>query len=81
MTCKGAIKNGESRVGNKAESQFYEGIQTRWMHLTCAIKSRQLKRISQLEGLDRMGYDANFETRQHTGEMLGEIEERELQEK
>ena len=28
-----------------------------------------------------MGYDVNFEIRHHTNEILGEIEERELQER
>jgi poly [ADP-ribose] polymerase len=76
MSCKGAIKNGEPRVGNRQESLFYEGIQTRWMHLSCA--KHHVSRISQLEGWDRMGYDVNFEIRQKTGEIFSAAEELKL---
>ena len=76
MACKGAIKNGEPRVGNLMESPYHEGLMTRWMHLTCA--KPHIKRLSQLDGWDRMGYDANLEIRQHTGELLSEAAENEL---
>jgi hypothetical protein len=78
MLCKGKISNGEPRVGNRMESQFYEGIQTRWMHLTCALKTRKVTRITQLEGWDRMGYDVNLEIRECTGQALSEAKEKEL---
>jgi len=76
MSCKGAIKNGEPRVGDRQPSVFYEGMQTRWMHLSCA--KWQISRLSQLEGWDRMGYDVNFEIRQQTGELLSDAAEAEL---
>jgi len=78
MLCKGKISNGEPRVGNRMESQFYEGIQTRWMHLTCALKTRKVTRITQLEGWDRMGYDVNLEIRECTGQALSDAKEKEL---
>jgi len=78
MLCKGKISNGEPRVGNRMESQFCEGIQTRWMHLTCALKTRKVTRITQLEGWDRMGYDVNLEIRECTGQALSEAKEKEL---
>ena len=78
MLCQGKLKNGEPRVGNRVQSNYYEGIQTRWMHLTCALNTRQVKRITQLEGWDRMGYDVNLEIRQCTGEALSSAQENEL---
>ncbi len=59
MYCKGKIDNGEPRVGNRQESRFYEGIQTRWLHLGCALRGAEggVQRITQLEGWDRMGYE------------------------
>ena len=78
MVCKGCIKNGEPRVGNRIESQFYEGLQTRWLHLTCALNTRKVKKICELEGWDRMAYDVNLEIRLTTGEVLSDAKETEL---
>jgi len=70
--CGGGIANGEPRVGDRQPSQFYEGMQTRWLHLSCALEGAcgGIQRISQLQGWDLMGYDASQEIRTETGEML-----------
>ena len=66
MDCSGKIANGEPRVGYRQEAWQFEGIMTRWLHLTCALAGAQngIQRISQLEGWDRMGYDASKEIRE-----------------
>jgi hypothetical protein len=63
MSCQGSIKNGEVRVGNRKKAWAFEGFQTRWMHLTCALNgaSGGIDRITQLGGWDRMGYDCSLE--------------------
>jgi len=44
----------------------YEGIMTRWLHLACGLRGAMggIRRISQLEGFDRIGYDASKEIRE-----------------
>jgi hypothetical protein len=82
MHCKGAIKNGEPRVGFRQNtSQWYEGIMTRWLHLPCALGGAQggVQRIGQLEGWDRVGYDCSAEIRTATGELLPQEAEAALQ--
>jgi hypothetical protein len=72
MNCGGSIANGEVRLGNLATSHIFEGFQCRWLHLTCAINGGcgGIKRITQLKGWDRMGYDCSLEIREETGEVL-----------
>ena len=66
MCCQSSIANGEPRVGVREPAWRYEGIQTRWLRLPCALAgaSGGVQRMSQLEGWDRMGYDVNLEIRQ-----------------
>ena len=54
-------------------------MQTRWAHIQCALRGAyswasrshdKVERLSQLAGWDRMGYDANLEIREGTGEAL-----------
>lgn len=77
--CSCKIRNGEPRVGDAQPSAWYEGLQTRWLCLSCALNSRQVRRFSQLSGWDRMGYDCSREVRETTGELLSEAAELELQ--
>ena len=66
MCCQSSIANGEPRVGVREPAWRYEGIQTRWLRLPCALAgaSGGVQRMSQLEGWDRMGYDASADGQQ-----------------
>ena len=67
-------------MGNTFPSPFYEGLQTRWMHLSCALDGANggIERLSQLKGWDRMGYDCSLEVRTKTGEKLKKKKEKAL---
>ena len=81
MDCRGAIEFGAIRVGVVTEAFAWEGLQTRWLHQTCAMQGSQggIQRLGQLQGWDRIGYDASVEIRTLTGEMLSAKKEKELE--
>ena len=78
--CRGPIVTGEPRIGFSYPSPHYEGLMTRWLHLSCALAGSQggIQRLTQLKGWDRMGYDASLEIRSSTGEILTKAKEKEL---